>query len=57
MPKDKGYGMKSSGKVMGHDKSPGKINAFAAQKRDMRKIQRIPMEYRGTPDKAFDYKY
>jgi len=60
MPKDKGYampkGMSGSG-VMGHEKSPKSCNAFAAQKKDMGRVQRIPMKHRGNPDKAFDYKY
>jgi len=60
MPKDKGYampkGMGNSG-VMGHEKKPKPCNAFAAQKKDMGRIQRRPMDYRGTPDKAFEYKY
>lgn len=54
--KDKSYKMKGMG-VMGHEKSPSKCNAFAAQKRDMGRVDRIPMDYRGTPDKAFGYKY
>ena len=48
---------KGSGKVMGHDKKPEKCNVFAPQKKDMGRIQRRPMDYRGTPDKAFKYNY
>ncbi len=60
MPKGKGYKMKgySNGKgVMGHEKSPSGINAFAAEKKDLGRLQLIPMDYRGTPDQAFGYKY
>ena len=51
------YGMKSGKGSMGHEKSPSKCNAFAAQKKDLSKVQRLPMDYRGTPDQAFGYKY
>lgn len=54
MPKS--YGMKGMG-VMGHEKKPSKCNAFAAQKKDLSRVQMKPMDYRGSPDKAFDYKY
>lgn len=54
--RDESYGMKDMG-VMGHEKKPMKCNAFAAQKRDMRKVDDRPMDYRGTPNKAFGYKY
>lgn len=67
MPKDKGYsrgtkmsGMDSgmSGKgVMGHASKSYQVNAFSAQKRDMGRMDVLPMSYRGTPDQAFGYKY
>ena len=50
------YAMKGKG-VMGHEKKPSKCNAFAAQKKDMSRIQAEPMDYRGTPEQAFGYKY
>jgi len=56
--RDESYGMKGMGMgVMGHEKMPKGINAFAAQKKDMKKVDMKPMDYRGSPDKAFDYKY
>lgn len=68
MPKDKGYSYGSSKMdrknnymsndgVMGHDSKPYHINVLAAQKRDNGRINQLPMEYRGTPEQAFDYKY
>lgn len=54
--RDESYGMKNMG-VMGHDKKPMQCNAFAAQKKDLSRLQREPMEYRGTPEQAFKYKY
>lgn len=54
--RDESYGMKKMG-VMGHDKKPMKCDAFAAQKKDMNRLQREPQENRGYPEKAWDYKY
>lgn len=51
------YGNPAGGKIMGHDKQPKKCNPFAAQKSDMNKIQRKPMDNRGYPKQAWDYKY
>ena len=50
----------SSGKSMELMKNHGNtypIETTAAQKFDMGRMQVRPMEYRGYPDKAFDYKY
>lgn len=49
--------MKGEMGVMGHDKMPKKTNVFAAQKRDIGRVQMKPMDYRGSPDDAFDYNY
>ena len=69
MPKDKGYGQSAAkhnmkykggmkgGKVMGHEKKPMKCDPLMAQKSDMGKVQKRPMDYRGTPKQAFEYKY
>ena len=68
MPKDKGYsrGTKMSGMdnnsvggkgVMGHASKSYTVDAFAAQKRDMGRMDVLPMCYRGTPEQAFGYKY
>lgn len=54
--RDESYGMKGKG-IMGHEKKPSECNAFAAQRKDLSRVQRKPMDYRGSPDKAFDYKY
>jgi hypothetical protein len=54
--RDESYGMKNMG-VMGHDKKPMKCDPFAAQKKDMGRVQREPMNNRGYPKQAFDYKY
>ena len=54
--KNESYGMKGMG-VMGHDSKVYQCNAFAAQKKDLSKVDRISMDYRGTPEKAFGYKY
>lgn len=53
----KGYDHGKMKDVMGHDSTPYHINALGAQKRDMGRINQLPMQYRGTPDQAFDYKY
>lgn len=53
---DESYAMKGSG-IMGHEKAPKSCNAMAAQKKDMGRISMKPMDYRGTPDQAFGYKY
>lgn len=52
-----GYKEGMMGKVMGHEKDPKKVNSFAAQKRDLNRVDMKPMDYRGTPEQAFDYKY
>ena len=60
MPKDTGYAMPkglSGAGIMGHEKKPYKCDAFSAQKRDMKRLDKRPMDYRGSPDKAFQYKY
>lgn len=54
--RDESYGMKNMG-VMGHDKQPKSCNAFKAQKKDMGRVNVKRMDYRGSPDQAFDYKY
>jgi len=54
--RDESYGMKGK-KMLGHEKKPMKCNAFAAQKYDMGKINKKPMEMRGYPRQAWDYKY
>ena len=54
--RDESYGMRDMG-VMKHEKKPMKCNAFAAQKADMGRVQREPMNNRGYPQQAFDYKY
>lgn len=68
MPKYKDYKEYSSGhnekymggkmgyKVMGHDKKPMGIKTDS-QKFDMGRLDLLSMEYKGYPDKAFDYKY
>jgi hypothetical protein len=43
--------------VMGHEKKPMKCNAFEAQKYDMGRVQREPMDSRGYPKMAWDYKF
>jgi hypothetical protein len=50
------YAMKGA-KVMGHEKSHRPCNAFAAQRKDMGRISPRKMDYRGTPEQAFGYKY
>jgi hypothetical protein len=54
--RDESYGMSNKG-VMGHDKQPKSLNVFKSQKRDMGKVDVRSMDYRGSPDQAFDYKY
>lgn len=54
--RDESYGMRDMG-VMGHEKKPMKCDAFAAQKKDMGRLQREPMNNRGYPEQAFEYKY
>ncbi len=64
--RDESYGMskeyQSDGKyamggVMGHDKKPYYSDAFGAQKKDYGRVEKIPMNHRGNPDEAWDYKY
>ena len=64
--RDESYGMnkeyQSDGKyamggVMGHEKTPRSCNAFEAQKRDYGRVEKKPMNYRGNPDEAWEYKY
>lgn len=50
------YGMGGMG-VMGHDSKPHKCDPFAAQKSDMGRLKREPMNDRGNPKQAWDYKY
>jgi len=45
------------GKVMGHDKQPMKVNPFKELKKDYGKINKLPMDYKNTPKKAFEYNY
>lgn len=54
--RDESYGMGGMG-VMGHDKKPYGCNPFAAQKSDMGRVKREPMNDRGYPKKAWEYKY
>ena len=51
MAKNRGSG------IMGHEKKPEKCDPFVAQKSDVKKVQKRPMDNRGTPNKAFGYKY
>lgn len=43
--------------VMGHDGGVSSIATISPQRRDMGRMQMLPMEYRGYSDKAFAYKY
>lgn len=52
--RDESYGMKG---VMGHEKNPSKCDAFAAQKKDLGRVQKRGMDHKGNPDKAFGYNY
>lgn len=54
--RDESYGMKDMG-VMGHEKKPKKCDAFAAQKRDLSRVQKMPMNHRGYPEQAYGYEY
>lgn len=54
--KEKSYGMKDMG-VMGHATKTYKCDAFAAQKSDLGRLDKRPMDYRGTPKQAFGYEY
>lgn len=54
--KNMSYGMKDMG-IMSHEKKPYKCDAFGAQKRDMNRVDVKEMDYRGSPDKSFNYKY
>ena len=51
------YGMEGSMGVMGHEKEPRKIDAYAAQTRDMGRMDYKKSIDRGYPDKAMDYQY
>lgn len=53
----KGYDHGKMSDVMGHDSEIYHVNALAAQKSDLGRLNQIPMQYRGTPEQAFDYKY
>ena len=64
MPKKPGYkdgrdksNAPSGSGVMGHDKQPKSCNGMAAQRRDMGRVDERKMDYRGTSEKAFGYKY
>jgi len=48
---------KKMGGVMGHDKPPKKCNPYMAQKSDLGRLKMKPMDNRGTPKEAFNYKY
>lgn len=54
--RDESYGMKDMG-VMGHASKPKKCNAFEAQRSDLGRLNRNPMDHKGYPKEAFDYKY
>lgn len=54
--RDESYGMKDKG-VMGHEKKPMSCNPLKAQQADLSRLKMEPMDYRGTPKQAFDYKY
>lgn len=53
---DRKYGMKEMG-AMGHDKKPMKCDPFAAQKKDMGRVQYRMQTDRGYPRQAMQYKY
>jgi hypothetical protein len=54
--RDESMAMKGKG-GFGHEKQPSKINYMAAQKADMGRMKIRPMEMRGYPSQAMDYKY
>lgn len=54
--RDESYGMKDMG-VMGHASKVYKCDPFQAQKSDMGRMKREPMNNRGYPKQAWDYKY
>lgn len=54
--RDESYGMKDMG-IMGHEKKPMKCDAFAAQKKDLNRLNMKPMDSRGYPEQAWKYDY
>lgn len=54
---DESYAMKGKG-GFGHEKKPSyKCDPLASQKADMGRMRVRPMEMRGYPSQAMDYKY